>query len=189
VAWERHLEHWLVARRTGALDWLFVDLSWIGRLGAVWIVIALVVAAYLRRPIVLVLVLAAAAGGELVSDLGKAIVARHRPFEHQLGPPSTTHSFPSGHAATSFACAVVLAHYAPRLRGPFYALAALIALSRVYNGMHYPTDVIAGSACGVAIALLLLGGGRLRSLRVLRGGRSRSRSPARRPAGPHPESR
>jgi undecaprenyl-diphosphatase len=189
VRWERHLEHWLVARRTGALDWFFIDLSWIGRLGLVWILIALVVAIRLRRPGVLLLVVAAAAGGELLSDLGKSIVPRHRPFEHQLGPPSTTHSFPSGHATTSFACAIVLAHFVPRLRAPFYVLAALVALSRVYNGMHYPTDVLAGAGCGVVIALLLLSGDPRRSLRALRRGRSRSRSPARPPAGPHPESR
>ena len=189
MRWERHLEHWLVARRTGALDWFFIDLSWLGRLGAIWILIAIVVASYLRRPAVLLLVLAAAAGGELISDLGKAIVARHRPFEHQLGPPSTTHSFPSGHSSTSFACAVVLSHYAPRFRGWFYALAALIALSRVYNGMHYPTDVLGGAVCGVLIALLLLSGGRLRSLPAPLRARSRSRSPARPPAAPRQGSR
>src|SRR4051812_34322777 len=111
MRWERHLEHWLVARRSGALDWLFVGLSWIGTLGLVWIAIAALATVFLRRPSVLLLVLAAALGGELVSDFGKAIIPRHRPFEHQLGPPSSTHSFPSGHAATSFACAVVLGHY------------------------------------------------------------------------------
>jgi undecaprenyl-diphosphatase len=185
MVWERHLEHWLVARRSGALDWLFVGLSWIGTLGLVWIAIAFIVAAYLRRPAVLLLVLAAAAGGELVSDLGKAIVSRHRPFEHQLGPPSTTHSFPSGHAATSFACSVVLAQYVPRLRAPLYALAALIALSRVYNGMHYPTDVLAGALLGVIIGLLLLAVVRRRSRRERLSARSRSRSRGRPPAAPH----
>jgi undecaprenyl-diphosphatase len=170
MRWERHLEHWLVARRSGALDWLFVDLSWIGTLGLVWIGIAVLATVYLRRPSVLVLVLAAALGGEVVSDFGKEIIPRHRPFEHQLGPPSSTHSFPSGHAATSFACAVVLGHYVPRLRGPFYALAALIALSRVYNGMHYPTDVLAGSLAGIAVALILLHPPRLRRrVRAARG--------------------
>jgi undecaprenyl-diphosphatase len=189
VAWERHLEHWLVLHRSSALDWFFVDLSWIGKFALVWIAIALVVALRLRRPSVVLVVLAAAAGGELLSDLGKALIPRHRPFEHQIGPPSTTHSFPSGHAATSFACAVVLGDYAPRLRAPLYALAALIALSRVYDGMHYPTDVLAGSLGGVLIALLLLAAIRRRSLRAPRGARSRSRSRDRLPAGPSPGSR
>ena len=168
MRWERHLEHWLVAHRTGALDWFFIALSWIGTLGAVWIAIALVVAATLRRPIIAVMVLAAIGAGDLASDAGKAVIPRHRPFEHQLGPPSSTHSFPSGHASTSFAAAVVLGHYVPRLRGGLYALAALIALSRVYNAMHYPTDVLGGALVGVLIALLLLAGVRRRSRRAQR---------------------
>jgi undecaprenyl-diphosphatase len=156
LRWERHLEHWIVEQRVGWLDWLFIALSWIGRLGAVWIAIAFVLALMWRRPAILFTTIAAAFSGELLSDLGKAIVPRHRPFEHQLGPPSTTHSFPSGHSTTSFACATVLAHYAPRLRVPFFVLAALIAFSRVYDAMHYPTDVLAGAVLGVLVGLLLV---------------------------------
>jgi undecaprenyl-diphosphatase len=170
LTWERHLEHWLVARRVGWLDDFFIALSWIGGLGAVWVAIALAVSVAWRRPSILLMVLAADAAGDLLSNLGKALIPRHRPFEHQLGPPSSTHSFPSGHATTSFACATVLAHYVPRLRVLFFFLAALIALSRVYNGMHYPTDVIAGAVLGVLIALLLLAAVRRRSRRVPRSG-------------------
>jgi undecaprenyl-diphosphatase len=170
LSWEKHLEHWIVEHRVGWLDWLFIGLSWIGRLGAVWIVIALVLALMWRRPAILLMTVAADLAAELLSDLGKAIIPRHRPFEHQLGPPSTTHSFPSGHAATSFACATVLAHYAPRYRVPFFVLASLIAFSRVYNGMHYPTDVLAGAVLGVLTALLLLAGARRLSRRLPRSG-------------------
>jgi undecaprenyl-diphosphatase len=160
LIWEKHLEHWIVAHRVGWLDWFFIALSWIGSLGAVWLVIALVVALTWRRPAILLMVVAADVAASLLSDLGKALIPRHRPYEHQLGPPSSTHSFPSGHAATSFACATVLAHYVPRLRVPLYALAALIAFSRVYNGMHYPTDVLAGAILGVLVGLAVLAVGR-----------------------------
>jgi undecaprenyl-diphosphatase len=170
LRWERHLEHWIVAHRVGWLDWFFIALSWIGRLGAVWILIALVLALMWRRPAILFMTVAADLAADLLSDLGKLIIPRHRPFEHQLGPPSTTHSFPSGHAATSFACATVLSHYAPRLRVPLFALATLISLSRIYNGMHYPTDVLAGAVLGVLTALLLLAAVRRRSRRPPRGG-------------------
>lgn len=170
MTWERHLEHWIVEHRVGWLDWFFIALSWIGTLGAVWIVLGLALAVMWRRPSIVVLTAAAVVGGELFSDLGKALIARHRPFEHQIGPPSTTHSFPSGHAATSFAGATVLAHFAPRLRVPLFVLAALIAFSRVYNGMHYPTDILVGAAGGVAIALLLLAADRRRSRRAPRRG-------------------
>jgi undecaprenyl-diphosphatase len=67
----------------------------------------------------------------------------------------TSHSFPSGHAATSFACAIVLGAVAPRYRLPFLVLAAAVAYSRLYNGVHYPLDVLGGAVLGVAIALAL----------------------------------
>jgi undecaprenyl-diphosphatase len=165
LAWEKHLEHWIVGLRTPWLDWFFVWLSWIGSYGAVWLAIALAIAVTRRRPAVFLIVLVAYLAADLLASAGKEIVARHRPFETQLGPRSSTHSFPSGHAATSFACATVLSAYAPRYRVPFFALATLIALSRIYNGMHYPTDVLAGAVLGVLTALLLLARVRRRSRR------------------------
>src|SRR4051812_48638158 len=168
MTWEKHLEHWLVLQRSPVLDRVFIGLSWIGRAGLVWIAIALVIALLQRRPGILLLTLVAVALGEALSDFGKTIVARHRPFEHQLGPPSTTHSFPSGHALTSFACATVLSSYAPRLRPFVFALAALIALSRVYNAMHYPTDVLAGALLGVALGWALVALARRSGVRALR---------------------
>ena len=53
----------------------------------------------------------------------------------------------------AFACATVLALAVPRLRWPLFALAALIAFSRVYVGVHYPLDVLAGAALGVTLGL------------------------------------
>ena len=156
MTWEKHLEHWIVGLRVDWLDQVFIALSWIGTVGAVWLAIAAVLAVLWRRPSIFVIVLAADALADLLAGAGKLIVQRHRPFETQLGPHSSTHSFPSGHSATSFACATVLSMFAPRWRVPFFVLAALIALSRVYNGMHYPTDVLAGSVLGVLTALLLL---------------------------------
>lgn len=59
-------------------------------------------------------------------------------------------SFPSGHTAASFAFAYALGARYPRLKAPLYAVASLIALSRVYLGSHYPTDVVAGAILGVS---------------------------------------
>lgn len=75
---------------------------------------------------------------------------------HQLGPATTTHSFPSGHTATSIACATVLGTFAPRLRVPFFVLAVLIAFSRLYNGDHYPLDVLGGALLGLLVATAVL---------------------------------
>jgi undecaprenyl-diphosphatase len=168
LSWEKHLEHWIVGQRVGWLNWFFIGLSWIGTWGAVWLAIALVLTVIWRRPSIFVTVLVADLAADLLAELGKVIVQRHRPFEHQLGPASSTHSFPSGHTATSFACATVLSSIAPRWRVPFFVLAALIGFSRVYNAMHYPTDVLAGAVLGVLTALLLLAADRRRSRRAMR---------------------
>ena len=69
-----------------------------------------------------------------------------------LVPVPHDHSFPSGHAATSFACATTLALAFPRLAVPLYVLAAAIAYSRVYVGVHYPLDVLGGAVLGIAVA-------------------------------------
>jgi undecaprenyl-diphosphatase len=131
LTWEKHLEHWIVGLRVGWLDWFFVTLSWIGSSGLVWLAIALAIAVTRRRPMIFLVVLVADVTAELLAGVGKELVARHRPFETQLGPRSSTHSFPSGHAATSFACATVLSYYVPRYRVAFFGLAALIGLSRI----------------------------------------------------------
>jgi undecaprenyl-diphosphatase len=97
---------------------------------------------------------------ESVSGALKEWVERDRPPLSNPEPEPlvdlpATYSFPSGHATVSFACATVLALAVPRLRALFYALAVLISLSRVYVGVHYPFDVLAGAVLGVAIAIAL----------------------------------
>jgi undecaprenyl-diphosphatase len=74
-------------------------------------------------------------------------------------------ALPSGHASTSFACAAVLAWWTPLPAVQLFAVAALVAFSRVYVGAHYPLDAVAGAALGLAVAtaLRLLGEGRRRS--------------------------
>ena len=68
-----------------------------------------------------------------------------------VGSLPASASFPSGHAATAFAAAVAVGMIHPRLRRPLLALAVLVAVSRVYLGVHYATDVIVGSAIGALL--------------------------------------
>lgn len=67
-------------------------------------------------------------------------------------------SFPSGHTTVSFAVAYVLARRFPRFAPAFYILASLVALSRVYLGSHYPSDIGGGVILGLAVGYLLTGG-------------------------------
>jgi undecaprenyl-diphosphatase len=118
----------------------------------------LLAAVLLRRLNVFLLVAAADLVAELSADGIKDAVDRSRPAFRLLVPEPGSSSFPSGHAATSFACAAALAWTVPKLALPAFVLAIAIAYSRVYLGVHYPLDVIGGAALGllVATALLLL---------------------------------
>jgi len=123
------------------------------------------VLALLRRRVQpLVLVALADAAAEGAADLLKSAIGTRRPhLAHRLVPLPHSASFPSGHAATSFACATVLSFLAPRAAPAFYTLAAAIAYSRLYVGVHWPLDAVGGAVLGLVIALLLLSEVRRRS--------------------------
>jgi undecaprenyl-diphosphatase len=95
------------------------------------------------------------------SSMGlKALVDRPRPPLRYSEPKTLVAlphdaSFPSGHAATSFAAATMLVFAFPRLAPFLYVLAAAVAFSRVYVGVHYPLDVIGGAVLGVLVAVVL----------------------------------
>jgi undecaprenyl-diphosphatase len=159
------------------LDSVFVWLSRLGTLGLIWVLLALAIALLRRRPDVFVLVLAADGAADVLSYALKRLVDTDRPPVRYEKPKPLVdvpldHSFPSGHAATSFACATVLAFTVPRLAAPLYLLAAAIAFSRVYVGVHYPVDVVGGALLGAAVAtaLLMLVRARRRSPRPPRSG-------------------
>lgn len=65
-----------------------------------------------------------------------------------------TSSFPSSHAAVAMALAFILSHFYKKFSFLFYALAILIGISRMYMGLHYPTDVLAGFGFGYAFGVL-----------------------------------
>ena len=91
---------------------------------------------------------------QLVNTAAKAVVRRRRPaFEHlpALVKVPTSLSFPSAHASTSFAAARGFSALVPRAARPLHAIAACMALSRVYLGVHYPSDIAVGAVLGSAI--------------------------------------
>ena len=101
----------------------------------------------------------AIAGSGLLTDLLKVVCGRARPVlllrmgDFGWHPPGLTaklQSFPSGHANTITAAAVALGMLVPRLRTALIAMAALVLLSRIVVGEHYPSDLVAGVAVACA---------------------------------------
>jgi membrane-associated phospholipid phosphatase len=73
------------------------------------------------------------------------------PLARQVAMPRST-SWPSGHSASAFAFATGVGAAWPAAGAPLAVVAALVAYSRVHTGVHYPSDTIAGTAAGVALA-------------------------------------
>ncbi len=107
--------------------------------------------------------LTAAAVGPAAVGLNYAVklgVRRERPKLRGLPPltgASSNLSFPSAHATSSVAAAVAMGRVAPSARPALYTLAAALCLTRPYLGMHYPSDVLAGAALGIALGRLAPG--------------------------------
>jgi membrane-associated phospholipid phosphatase len=94
----------------------------------------------------------------LVNQSIKLISERRRPDRTRDSVPRRrwvrmprSNSFPSGHAASAAAFAVSVGDLLPPFRGPLRAAAAIVAFSRVYTGVHYPADIVAGAAIGVLV--------------------------------------
>jgi membrane-associated phospholipid phosphatase len=159
VQWDGAALQWLHAVHWGPLTAMFILASawWVK-----WPLIALTGgccdAAKRRLPTAAVAAAGAAAIAEGLTVALKAVTDRARPpladpaIEALVSLPESA-SFPSGHAATAFAAATAVGVLHPRARVPLLALAATVALSRVYLGVHFWSDVLVGSVLGIAIGL------------------------------------
>ena len=134
-----------------------------GYAGLIWIALSLLVARLGRKPVLFALTLTAAGvwSADLLTLVLKAVFDRPRPFEtiadaDPLLKATVGQSMPSGHAATSFAGAVILTYVLTRAAPLFFLLAAAIAFSRVYVGVHYFSDVLVGALLGAVVALAYL---------------------------------
>jgi undecaprenyl-diphosphatase len=109
-------------------------------------------------------IFASVAAAGLAVDVLKVAFGRARPPVWLAGDHSgfeflrygwKFNSFPSGHTTTSFAAAIAFSALFPQWRGPFFGFAFLIAESRLALDDHYPSDVAAGAALGITIAIVM----------------------------------
>jgi undecaprenyl-diphosphatase len=134
-------------------------------------VLALLLSLWRRSAVPFYLTGIAVLAADGLASAVKALVGEKRPTEPDaLITIPHSHSFPSGHTATATAAAVVLSALEPRLAPLVVVLAAAIAYSRVYVGVHFPLDLVGGAAIGAVTALLLLAVARRRSGRSPRRG-------------------
>ncbi len=137
-----NLNHWKIPI---VLVWLAL-LIWSGRKG---------------RAAALLLIVTLVLSDQTSSALLKPLVHRIRPCHvvktvRLLVGCSGSFSFPSSHATNSMAAARLFAGFYPRYRWYFYGLALTIAYTRVYVGVHYPLDVLAGAVLGFLVGWLVV---------------------------------
>ncbi len=135
-------------------------LSTIANSGLVWIAIAVVMMFFRKtRSSAIVLLFAMLLGLVIGEVVLKNVVCRVRPFYYTdialLIPAPKSYSFPSGHTCSSFAAATVLMKMDKRFGVSALVLATLIGFSRLYNYVHFPTDVLCGALLGVFCGIFM----------------------------------
>jgi undecaprenyl-diphosphatase len=153
----------VIALRRPWLDDVMLLASALGGGGFLWIVIGSIAGIFPRHTAAMWrLWLAVGLSFLLVDSVVKPLFGRVRPFDvmeiQMIAARPATASFPSGHAAMAMAGALAVTRMLPRSSWILWPIAALIAASRIYLGMHWPTDVVAGAAFGLAVAWFVLGG-------------------------------
>ena len=145
-------------------DRIMPIITMMGNLGIIWLIISILMLLKVEDRIIgigviLALILTTIIGEGII----KHIVKRNRPFQNHedelLINKPITYSFPSGHTASSFAALAVFFQMNGKLGLIMSPIATLIAFSRIYLKVHYPTDVIfgivLGITCGVGVVSFL----------------------------------
>lgn len=148
--------------RNTVCDVFFREITHLGDAGIFWILLTIALLCFRRTRRAGVYSACALMASLIVNNLIlKNLVGRVRPYELVEGlqcivGPARDASFPSGHTGASFASAVAIYRQLPRKLAVFFiVLASLIAFSRLYVGIHYPTDVLGGLVTGIGIGLLV----------------------------------
>lgn len=157
---------WIQEFLRGALDPLVCFYTHLGDAGLLWIALSLILLCFPKTRWAGLLGLLSLGLGFLCTNVVlKHLVARPRPWLTVEGLTALVaegdpNSFPSGHTCSSFAAATAWFHTLPKrwMGAAALALAAVMGLSRLYVGVHFPSDVLVGGligfACGQAVWLL-----------------------------------
>lgn len=148
--------------RNPLCDVFFKTITHLGDAGIFWILLTVVLLCFQQTRRAGIYSACALTASLIVNNLIlKNLFGRIRPYELVEGlqcivAPAYDASFPSGHTGASFASAVAIYQQIPRKFAiSFLVLAFLIAFSRLYVGIHYPTDVLAGIVTGSSIGVLV----------------------------------
>lgn len=159
--------------RCGFLDYIMPKITFLGSGGLIWIIITLI---YLSRRSTrrtgIMLAAALILGLIIGNGILKNVIARERP--NWLRPSvmllidnPTDFSFPSGHTLASFSCVFILFFTKDRLRYAALVLAILIAFSRLYLYVHFPSDILGAIILSFTISAVLYEANRLYNKRML----------------------
>lgn len=148
--------------KCGFLDVIMAFFSYIGEGGAIWFVAAIAFMFSRKTRSMGIMMVCAVTLGFLVGEMGiKNIICRPRPFVTNpdiilnIFPPSG-YSCPSGHSCSSLAATTVILVRNRRFGIPALCVAVLIVFSRLYNYVHYPSDVFLGMILGVISAFIII---------------------------------
>jgi len=144
------------------LDWLMPFLTDLNKQKPVLVVVILLVGWILwkggakGRATIGVLIVTIIISDQFSSSFLKDIFDRVRPCKalegvRMLVSCGSGFSFPSSHAVNNFAGAYVISHFYKKQKWYWFTFAALVALSRSYVGVHYPSDILAGGIIGIGV--------------------------------------
>ncbi len=150
--------NWLLGIRNDTLNRYMIAITHLGTGGAIWLFTVFILFYLGFRIESINIILALIFNGIVCNIFLKNTLKRKRPswiskVELLIKNP-TDFSFPSGHASSSFAAALTIYFYFKGMGIVFIVIAILIAFSRIYHFVHYPSDVIIGAIIGMIIAFL-----------------------------------
>lgn len=137
--------------RSDSMTTFWSLITCLGNGGAFWIVSAVFLLCFKKtRPVGITALVSLMLCNLATNLILKELFARPRPFQYTdavipLIKNPGDYSFPSGHTSASFSCAFIYYRMLPEKYGiPSILLASMIAFSRIYLGVHYPTDILGG---------------------------------------------